>query len=72
MLTPLFPMPMAIERFRNTALHTTKFSTSATRSKKKGDSESPCLRPLCNLIVGDGEPFIKIDADAVMTQALIH
>lgn len=45
---------------------------STARLKRKGDRGSPCLRPRYSLKKSEGEPLIKIAADADIVQERIH
>jgi len=42
------------------------------RMKRKGESWSPCLRPLEGIRISEGEPFTKIEKLEVVTRAITH
>lgn len=67
-----FPTSIPFHRFNEIAFWMTKFRVSTMRSNKKGERGSPCLSPHWSLKGGDGDPFMRIDAEADITHALIQ
>jgi len=40
--------------------------------KRKGESGSPCLRPLEGVKISEGKPFTRIEKLVEVTKAIIH
>lgn len=59
-------------RFISVPLEITRLRHSTTRSKRKGDKGSPCLRPRFNLNGGVGDPLRRMDAEAEEIHEMIH
>jgi len=42
------------------------------RIKRKGESGSPCLRPMEGVKISEGEPFTRIEKLGEVTKAITH
>lgn len=60
------------QSFKVVAFWTRRLSDSTTRSKRKGDSGSPCRRSLWSLKGIVGEPLMRMATREVITQDLIQ
>ena len=71
-LTFAFPISTGWMRFMWCAFFRMWTRASLTRMNRYGDRGSPCLNPFSILNGYNGEPFRRIDMEAVETQFIIH